>query len=335
MAYGGTIKLTGESEYRKSLNQITQSLKVVSAEMRATSSSFANGDRSTEQMARASQQLSRSLDQQKQALSSLKSKLAEMQSEYNKSGQKHQELLNKYNQEKAKLEEIGREYGTTSQKYKDQQRVVNELGQEVQQSARAYEQQGRAVNDMRIRTANAETTINQTTRALDEMGNEAEDSGKKASKGSEGFTVMKGILANLGTQAIQSAINGIRNLGNTFKEVGKQALESYSSYEQLSGGVKKLFGDEMAQQVEKNANQAFKTAGMSANDYMETVTSFSASLISGLNGDTQKATEVSDKAIRDMSDNANTFGTSMTDIQNAYQGFAKGNFTMLDNLKLG
>jgi phage-related protein len=115
----------------------------------------------------------------------------------------------------------------------------------------------------------------------------------------------------------------------------KQAAQAYGEFEQLEGGVKKLFGEDVKDTVMKNAEEAFRTAGLSANEYMETVTGFSSSLIQSLNGDTAKAADVADRAIRDMSDNANTFGTSMESIQNAYMGFAKGNFTMLDNLKLG
>ena len=113
-----------------------------------------------------------------------------------------------------------------------------------------------------------------------------------------------------------------------------QATKAYSDYQQLTGGVAKLFGDS-AGVVEANAQQAFRTAGISANDYMESVTSFSASLISGLGGHTAEAASIADQAIRDMSDNANTFGTNMDSIMYTYQGFAKQNYTMLDNLKLG
>ena len=145
-------------------------------------------------------------------------------------------------------------------------------------------------------------------------------------------------------------------------QIGKAAVESYAEYEQLVGGVETLFGaggkslGEYAESVGKtvgevydeyhalldaqdtvmkNAANAYKTAGMSANEYMETVTSFSASLLQSLGGDTQKAAEVADMALIDMADNANKMGSSMESIQNAYQGFAKQNYTMLDNLKLG
>ena len=112
------------------------------------------------------------------------------------------------------------------------------------------------------------------------------------------------------------------------------SVKGYSDYEQLAGGVETLF-KKSSQSVINNASKAYQTAGMSANEYMETVTGFSASLLQSLGGDTQKAAEKADTAIRDMSDNANKMGTDIESIQNAYQGFAKQNYTMLDNLKLG
>lgn len=121
----------------------------------------------------------------------------------------------------------------------------------------------------------------------------------------------------------------------------KSAVSGYAEYEQLVGGVETLFQSSTkecgsaAERALSNANQAYKTAGLSANEYMETVTSFSASLLQSLDGDTQAAVDKADMAITDMSDNANKMGTSMESIQNAYQGFAKQNYTMLDNLKLG
>ncbi|MCQ2530278.1 MAG: hypothetical protein MJ086_03390 [Lachnospiraceae bacterium] len=120
-----------------------------------------------------------------------------------------------------------------------------------------------------------------------------------------------------------------------FAELSKAVLDSYGEFEQLEGGVKKLFGDDYYSEVVTNAKSAFSEMQISANDYMETVTSFSASLISSLGGNQEEAVRYADVAMRSMADNANTFGTSMESIQNAYQGFAKQNYTMLDNLKLG
>ena len=116
--------------------------------------------------------------------------------------------------------------------------------------------------------------------------------------------------------------------------IGKQALDSYADFEQLQGGVQKLFGDAW-KTVMDNAQEAYRTTGLSANQYMEQVTSFSAALISSLGGDTQRAAELGNLAMTSMADNVNVFGSNMEDVQNAFQGFAKQNYTMLDNLKLG
>ena len=126
-------------------------------------------------------------------------------------------------------------------------------------------------------------------------------------------------------------------IGAAAVAVGKLAMDSvnaYANYEQLVGGVETLFG-RSSKTVIENAHKAFKTVGVDANTYMETVTSFSASLLQSVGGDTKKAAEIADMAMVDMADNANKMGTDMSAIQNAYQGFAKQNYTMLDNLKLG
>ena len=123
-------------------------------------------------------------------------------------------------------------------------------------------------------------------------------------------------------------------VGTAMAGVVAAGVKSYAELEQTIGGVETLF-KENADTVIKNAQNAYKTAGVSANEYMKGVTSFSASLLQSLGGDTAKAADVADMAFKDMSDNANKFGTDMQSIQNAYQGFAKQNYTMLDNLKLG
>lgn len=140
-----------------------------------------------------------------------------------------------------------------------------------------------------------------------------------------------GSIAKTGLAVVGGTVAGV---ATAFGVMTKKALDSYASLEQNIGGVETLFKDS-SQGVVDNAKKAYKTAGLSANAYMETVTSFSASLLQSLGGDTKKAADYADRAIIDMSDNANKMGTSMELIQNAYQGFAKQNYTMLDNLKLG
>lgn len=127
---------------------------------------------------------------------------------------------------------------------------------------------------------------------------------------------------------------GLFEIAKKFTELTSMAVDAYADYEQLIGGVETLYGD-AADELIANAERAYKTAGMSANDYMELTTSFAAAMVNSLGGDTEEAARMADMAIRDMSDNANKMGTDMAAIQNAYQGFAKQNYTMLDNLKLG
>lgn len=153
-------------------------------------------------------------------------------------------------------------------------------------------------------------------------------------KGSSGISGALGKIGSVAGGIAKGVAVGVGVASTAVIGLGKQAVDAYGNYEQLVGGVETLF-KENASTVIKNASNAYKTAGMSANAYMETVTSFSASLLQSVGGDTVKASEMADMAITDMSDNANKMGTSIEMIQNAYQGFAKQNYTMLDNLKLG
>ena len=132
------------------------------------------------------------------------------------------------------------------------------------------------------------------------------------------------LKANIAGQAI---VDGVKAVAGAVKNIGESAIQSYAEYEQLVGGVETLF-KQSADVVQQYAANAYKTAGMSANEYMETATSFSASLLKSLEGDTVAAAEKANLAITDMSDNANKMGTSMEMIQNAYQGFAKQNYTI-------
>jgi len=167
--------------------------------------------------------------------------------------------------------------------------------------------------------------------ALKGMNRELANSGKMD------FTKLKETLKKVGEVAVDVAKKMAKvtaAIGGALAGLVTAGVKSYADLEQNLGGVETLFG-KSADKVVKNAQNAYKTAGVSANEYMAGVTSFSASLLQSLGGDTAKAADVADMAFRDMSDNANKFGTDMGSIQNAYQGFAKQNYTMLDNLKLG
>lgn len=159
---------------------------------------------------------------------------------------------------------------------------------------------------------------------LDEEGENTKKFGEK----------LLNVLGGVGAAVGSATVAAVGAAASAVVDITKQAVASYAEYEQLVGGVETIFKDS-ADKVKEYASEAYKNAGVSANEYMDTVTSFSASLIQGLEGDTSKAAEYANRAIVDMSDNANKMGTSMESIQNAYNGFAKQNYTMLDNLKLG
>ncbi|MBY6932279.1 hypothetical protein [Clostridium botulinum] len=158
-----------------------------------------------------------------------------------------------------------------------------------------------------------------------------------AEKGVSSLGKLGGMASNVlgvATKAAAGMAVGITAATGAVVALTKASIDQYAQYEQLTGGVETLFKDS-SDTVMQYANIAYKTAGLSANEYMNTITSFSASLLQGLGGDTKKAADIGNQAVIDMGDNANKMGTAMESIQNAYQGFAKQNYTMLDNLKLG
>lgn len=334
MAYGGSIKLTGETEYRKALGRITDGLKEVAGQMKIVSNSFDANDKSASALSAKQDVLTKKLELQAQKVATLTKQYEVLTEQYGEQSRKHQELVDRYNNEKNKLGELEKTLGTTSKEYQDQKTKVEDLYKEVQNSTKAQDANEKSMSKMRQEIYNAQADMAGTEKALDSLGNEVEDSGKKADEaGKGGWTVFKGILANLSTEVIKGAINGIKKLSGAMINMGKQAYANFGEYEQLVGGVETLFGDS-ADKLMEYAKNAYATAGISSNEYMDTVTKFSASLLQSLSGDTEKAVEIADMALQDMSDNANKMGTDMSSIQNAYQGFAKQNYTMLDNLNI-
>ena len=214
---------------------------------------------------------------------------------------------------------------------------ISTLESALKNAADSFGENDRRTQNWAVQLNNAKAELNGMERELDEttdsaedLGDELKETGDEAEKSGDKFEklggVLKGVGAAMGAVAIAAGAAAVK--------LGKEVIAAYADYEQLVGGVDTLFGDS-SQTVQNYAANAFKTAGMSANEYMETVTGFSASLIQSLGGDTAKAAEVADMAITDMADNANKMGTDLSSIQTAYQGFAKQNYTMLDNLKLG
>lgn len=209
---------------------------------------------------------------------------------------------------------------------------ISEIQKALDYARANYAENSNEVQRWQQALNNATADLNNTKKQLGELSGGVDDVGEAMDNAGEKTSVFGDMLkANLLGGAI---ISGIKAVASGIKSLISGAVEGYSEYEQLVGGVETLFQGS-ADTVIKNAEAAYKTAGLSANDYMETVTSFSASLLQSMGNDTAAAAEKADRAITDMSDNANKMGSDMSSIQNAYQGFAKQNYTMLDNLKLG
>lgn len=262
-SFGGSVKLTGESEYRAALRQITQNLKEVSSQMKLVDSQYGKSDESTAALTAKSEVLNNKLEQQRAKLATLQAQYGKMSDEYQTNTTKHEKLVASYEDEKAKLERIGQELGTTSPEYKTQAEVVAALARDVDKSTTAQEANARSMSQMRTQMNNAQADINKTKSEIseldsqmdkasasaddlgdsmgdtkggaDKLGNAVEDAGNKAERaGSGGFTVLKGALANLAGSVIQSAIGGIQGLVGEALD-SSDALKKFESTMSFAG----------------------------------------------------------------------------------------------------
>lgn len=350
---GPKIGIEGEAAFKQSLKNIVQQTKALDAEFKMVTSTFGKNSDAQAKLKAQAEVLGRQLANQK-------SRVTLLETAYENSKKKLDELsaaLNKATNEHGKN---STEAQAANAAYQRQIGVVAKAKTEWMNATTAANKMADQLADTEDALSKAGQETQSTEEETKKLGAAMEDTGQKSSV----FGDM--LKANLLGDAIQAAIGKtvdmIKELGSAFVSLAKSSLEGYGNYEQLVGGVKTLFGteagsvEEYAQSVDqsvaevtdkynsllrsqetvlKNARDSWKTTGLSANAYMETVTSFAASLVSSLGGDTEKAAQYADMALVDMSDNANKFGTDMTSIQYAYQGFAKQNYTMLDNLKLG
>lgn len=242
---------------------------------------------------------------------------------------------------KAKQETLQKVYAEQKAKVEATEKALERCRKETGENSDASKKLEQQLNYQKAALVGTEGELKKTAAELDDVEHEADETGKALKKSGDDSTdaankyegaaqKLKAVGAAIGAAcAAIAAAAGAAIVGIT-----KDAIANYAEYEQLVGGVETLFKDS-AGQVQEYAANAYKTAGMSANEYMETVTGFSASLLQSLDGDTAKAAEKADMAITDMSDNANKMGSDLGSLQNAYAGFAKGQFNMLDNLKLG
>lgn len=315
MAYdiGVRLGVDGEKAFRSSINAINANIKAMGSELKAVTAQFAKSADSEEALAAKNQVLAKSI-------AATKDKIGVLDKELERQTEKLRSLGDA-------LEEVTRAHGKESQEALNAQNAYNNQAKAV---AKLQDQ----LNGAKAELAGMENAVKDNQDAIDGLGREVEDAGEamdEAGRNAHNFgEKLKSGLATAAkvTTAAAAAISAAT------AALVKSSIDDFSNYEQLVGGVETLFKSS-AGQVQAYAQSAFKTAGLSANEYMDTVTSFSASLLQGLSGDTAEAAKLADLAITDMADNANKMGTEMESIQYAYQGFAKQNYTMLDNLKLG
>lgn len=350
---GIRLGVDGEKAFKDSLAAVNSQLKSLGAEMLAVTASFTKNANSQEALAAKNTVLGKSMDMQKEKVGLLNKQIESQKGKLDALG--------------AALDKATADYGENSEEalkaqnaYNRQAKTVNDLTTQLHKAEAELSGMSAAMEDNN-------DALKQSGGFFQKLAGGARDAADGLNKaGSAGLSFGDIIKANVISEAV---IGGIRALGEAMKTVASAALDlakdsvaGFSQYEQLAGGVKTLFGTEAAsleeyarsvgksaeevsgeyekllaaqQTVFDNADKAFQTAGLSANEYMETVTSFSASLLQGLGGDTEKAAALADQAIIDMADNANKMGTDIGSIQYAYQGFAKQSYAMLDNLKLG
>ena len=228
--FGGAVKLTGESEYRKALKNITQNLKEVSSEMKLVSAQYANNDKSTEALTAKSEVLNKKLAQQSDKVELLKKQYSAMSKQYDENKAKNDALAKKYDAEKSKLSELEKTLGTTSQEYKEQANFVAELEVELNKSTKAQESNSKAMSDLRVQLNNAQTDVAKT-------GNELENLGEKAEEASGGFTVFKGALSELVADVIENALNKMKELIANTIEVGATFESSMANVQAISGAT--------------------------------------------------------------------------------------------------
>lgn len=312
-SFGGAVKLTGESEYRAALRNISQRLKEVSSELKLVSSQYDKNDTSIEALTAKQTALTHRLEEQKSKLSTLREQYEKMGSEYQQNKEKHEQLVASYNREKSELERIGRELGTTSPEYKQQAEVVEKLKEQVDKSTAANDQNERSMSRMRTQMNNAQTDINKTSNEIKDLesqmgksatssgklGESVEEAGEKARNAEGGFTVLKGAIASLAGNIVMSAINGIQNLAGEAIN-SSDALKKFESTMSFAGyddsaiskakDDMKTYADQTVYDLDTVANTTAQLAANGIQDYTGlTQAAGNLNAVAGGNADTFKS----------------------------------------------
>ena len=253
MALGGTIKLKGESEYRRALSQITQSLREVSSEMKVVTSTYDKNDTSTEALTAKSDVLNKRLEEQKSKLKLVSDQYKQYQDAVKQSADEHAELGEKLASEKGKLASIEAQVGKNSQEYKEQEKVVNELQKQYDESTVAQDKNKKSLSQLAVQMNNAQADVNKTAKEIDNLGKESDGSSKQvknlsnnmndadsaSKKLGDGFTVLKGTMANLASQAISKVVDGFKSLVGGAVDYQKSMEYYTTSFTVMTGSADK------------------------------------------------------------------------------------------------
>lgn len=312
-SFGGSVKLTGESEYRAALRQITQNLKEVASQMKLVDSQYGASDASTAALTAKSEVLNNKLEQQRAKLATLQSQYAKMSDAYQTNTDKHEKLVASYEQEKSELERIGQELGTTSPEYKEQAQVVAQLARDVDKSTKAQDSNALSMSKVRTQMNGAQADINKTKSEIneldsqmgksatssDKLGKSVEDAGEKARRAEGGFTVLKGAIANIAGNIVSTAISGIQNLAGSAIE-SSDALKKFESTMSFAGyddstiakakDDMKLYADQTVYDLDTVANTTAQLAANGIEDYTGlTQAAGNLNAVAGGNADTFKS----------------------------------------------
>lgn len=253
MALGGTIKLKGESEYRRALSQITQSLREVSSEMKVVTSTYDKNDTSTEALTAKSDVLNKRLEEQKTKLKLVSDQYKTYQDAVKQSADEHAQLGEKLESEKGKLASIEAQVGKNSQEYKEQEKVVNELQKQYDESTTAQDKNKKSLSQLAVQMNNAQADVNKTAKEIDNLGKESDNSSKQvknlsnnmndaddaSKKLGDGFTVLKGTMANLASQAISKVVDGFKQLVGGAVDYQKSMEYYTTSFTVMTGSADK------------------------------------------------------------------------------------------------
>mgnify|MGYP004661454379 FL=1 len=253
MALGGTIKLQGESEYRRALRQITQNLREVSSEMKVVTSTYDKNDTSTDALTAKSDVLNKRLEEQKSKLKLVSDQYKAYQDAVKQSAAEHAQLGEKLENAKEKLASIEAQCGKNSKEYEEQKKAVDDLQKQYDESTKAQDNNKKSLSQLAVQMNNAQADVNKTTKEIDNLGKESDDSAKQvddlskkmgdadgaSKKLNDGFTVLKGTMANLASQAISKVVDGFKGLVGGAVDYQKSMEYYTTSFTVMTGSADK------------------------------------------------------------------------------------------------